>query len=237
MVGAFIIGALSTLLISIFIEYQKKPKLFFEIEDPPHENLVLSNGPIKEGRFLRVNLCNKAMPKWLQWMGRNAAMYCEGQIQFYHIDNNAPIFSKSMPIRWSNSDEPLSPQVLSGFGWTGYTSGVSGPNSPQGSIAFVFDAAKYNAAFHRNCFPGCKELIDVVARFDSDDDCYGWCNDNYIQGWRNPLWKLPQGRYICKVTVLSAGERASAFFQIENSVARTHFRLLPMKANKQLFNE
>jgi hypothetical protein len=213
-IGAFI-GALLTLVISVYIEYQRKPKLYFEIEDPPIDNKYPS-APAREARFLRVTLYNREMPKWLRWLGRNAAMHCGGHIQFYHIDNGAPVFSRSMPIRWAGSDEPLSFQAL-----------------PNGQLAQLFDPAKYNAAFYRNCFPGSKETIDVASRFDNDDECYGWCNENYLpdKGWRNPDWKLPKGRYIVRVTIISAGEKVSDFFQIENSVAKQHFRLL--KASKR----
>jgi hypothetical protein len=213
-VGAFI-GALLSLTISIYIEFQRKPKLYFEIENPPIDNTYAS-APAKEARFVRVYLCGQAMPRYLRWLGRNAAMYCGGHVEFYHLDNGAPVFSKPMPIRWAGSDEPLSVQL-----------------SPNGQVTQLFDVTKYSAAFHRNCFPGCRELIDVAVRFDSDDECFGWCNDSYLKGWRNPDWKLPKGRYLVRVTVLSAGEKAEDVFQLENSVGRQHFRL--MKATKHDF--
>ena len=149
-------------------------------------------------------------------MGRNAAMQCEGNVEFYHMDNGAPVFSKPMPIRWAGSDEPLSLQVL-----------------PDGQVALIFDPFKYNSISRRNCSPGGKETIDVAARFHNDEECYGWCNENYLpgKGWRNGDWRLPKGRYIVKVTVLSAGEKVSQVFQVENSVAKQHFRL--MAANQQ----
>jgi len=207
--GAFI-GALLTLVISIYIEYQRKPKLYFEIEDPPVENTYPA-APAKEARFARVHLCNRAMSKWFRWLGRSAAMQCGGHVQFYHLDNGAPVFSRPMPIRWAGSDEPLSFQML-----------------PNGQLAQLFDPSKYNAAFRRDCFPGGKETVDIAARFDNDEECYGWCNEAYLpgKGWRNPDWKLPKGRYFVRVVVLSAGEKVSDVFQLENSVARQHFRLM-----------
>lgn len=113
-------------------------------------------------------------------------------------------------VRWSGSDEPISAQVLA-----------------DGKVALLFDLAKYNAAFRRNCFPGNKESIDIAARFDSDDECYGWSNETYLpgKGWRNEDWKLPKGRYLIKVTVYSSGETVSGVFQLENTVGRKDFRL------------
>jgi len=212
-IGAFV-GALLSLFISIYIEYQRKPKLDFEIEDPPLD-LRYQSAPAKEGRFVRVKLQNRGMPRLLKWLGRDAAMHCHGDIQFHHFDG-APVFSRPMPMRWAGSDEPLSHQVM-----------------PNGQVKQLFDAAKYNAISYRDCFPGTTETIDVAARFDQDDECYGWCNENYLpgKGWRNLEWKLPKGRYLVRVTVYSAGDKVSAVFKLENSVARQHFRL--MRASKE----
>jgi hypothetical protein len=115
-----------------------------------------------------------------------------------------------MPVRWAGSDEPFSYQAL-----------------PDGKIVQLFDPAKYNAAFRRDCFPGAPELVDVAARFDNDEDCFGWSNDSYLpeKGWRNPEFRLPKGRYFVKVTVRSSGEKMCGVYTLENSVARQHFRL------------
>jgi hypothetical protein len=65
-------------------------------------------------------------------------------------------------------------------------------------------------------------------RMTNHEECYGWCNEAYLpdKGWRNPDWKLPKGRYLVKMVVLSAGEKVTDVFQLENSVAQQHFRLL-----------
>jgi len=208
-IGAFL-GAVLSLLASIYIEYQRKPKLYIEIEEPPYD-ATYSAAPAKKVRFLRVRLCNQPMPKFLKWLNREAAMYCNGDIQFHHMDDGAPLFTRPMPVRWSDSDEPLSLQVL-----------------PDGKAALIFDAAKYNAAFRRNCYPGNKESIDVVARFDNDKECYGWSNETYLlgKGWRNDDWKLPKGRFLVKVTVYSSGETVVGVFKLENSIGRKDFRLM-----------
>jgi hypothetical protein len=206
--GAFL-GALLSLFISIYIEYQRKPKLYFTIEDPPND-ASYSNAQAQKARFLRVQLWNRAMPKFLNWLNREAALHCNGDIQFHHIDDGATIFSRAMPIRWSGSDEPISFQVLQ-----------------DGRVAQIFDPGKYSAAARRNCYAGSKETIDVVARFDNDEDCYGWSNENYVpgKGWRNDDWKLPKGRFFVTVTVYSSGEKVVGAFKLENSIGRKDFRL------------
>ena len=181
-IGAFL-GAFLSFLGMIFVEYQRKPKLHFKIEYPPLD-CTYASAQAKEARFLRVELSNNAMPRLLKWLGRDAAMHCEGNIQFHHFENGIPVFSKSMPIRWAGSDEPVTPQLM-----------------PNEEVKLLFDPAKYNAAFHRNCFPGTKELIDVAARFDNDDQCYGWSNDNYLVPFQETLcrffraWRLRYEAY------------------------------------------
>jgi hypothetical protein len=207
--GAFL-GALLSLFVSIIIEHRRKPKLSLKIEEPPTD-ITYSNSPANRARFLRVRLSNQAMPQFLKWLGRNAAIHCQGEIQFYHQNDGAAVFSKPMPIRWAGSDEPVSFQALSG-----------------GQIAQLFDPSKFNAAFFRDCYAGAEEPIDVVARFDNDTDCYGWTNENYLpnKGWRNDDWKLPSGRYLVTITVYSAGEKVVELFKLEDSVGIQHFRLI-----------
>lgn len=149
-------------------------------------------------------------------------MQCYGDVQFYHFEDAAPIFSKPMPIRWGGSDEPLMFQLM-----------------PDKSAALVFDYSKYNSSFYRNCFPGIKEPIDVAVRFDDDIDCFGWTSENYFpdKGWRNPAWKLPKARYLVKITVHSSGKTVSAVFQLENTATRKDFRLLlPTEGDILKFN-
>ncbi len=201
------LGALLSILASIGIEYQRKPKLHFEIEDPPTEGFY-SSGSVKKARFVRVLLCNKAMPRLLKWLGRNPALQCSGHIQFYHIADGAPILSSAMPIRWAGAEEPFTLQTIE-----------------NGEPKQVFDVAKYHAASFRNCFPGTKEIIDVAVRFDNEDICYGWSNESYLKDWKNPDWKLSSGRYFVKVTVTCAGELDSGVFKLENSAGMQNFRL------------
>jgi hypothetical protein len=210
--GAFL-GALLSLLVGIVIEYQRKPKLSIEIEQPPVDQSY-ANAPAKTARFLRVVVANRAMPRLLRWLGRSTAQQCSGHISFHHLDDGAPILSKPMPIRWAASEEPVSFQIV------------------ENQVVSMFDPAKYNAAFRRDCFPGIPEPADVVARFDNEDDCYGWSNENYLphKGWRNPEFKLPKGRYLVAVVIRSSGEDVSKILKLENSVGAQHFRLMEASA-------
>ena len=207
--GAFL-GALLSLLVSVAIEYLKKPSLELLAEHPPVD-VTYTNHPAATARFVRIRVRNRAMPRLLRWLGRSAAYQCIGYVTFHHLDNGSPVLSKPMPIRWSGSAEPVMLHVLA-----------------DGNVAQVFDPVRYDAAFRRDCFPGSEEIADVAAKFDSDKECYGWSNETYLpgKGWRNQDYRLPQGRYLVRVTVRSSGENISKVFQLENSVGRQHFRLL-----------
>ncbi|MGB0081390.1 MAG: hypothetical protein WBP90_07670, partial [Terracidiphilus sp.] len=171
---------------------------------------------VAQSRFLRVKVYNKPMPTPLHWLDRSAALQCTGDVQFCRESGTA-IFSSPMKIRWSGSDEPNSPQLN--------TSGV---------VVYLFDARKYSAAFRRDCFPGVPELVDIAARYDNEDECYGWSNESYLKGVRNPDFKLDKGRYLVKITIYFSGNIASHVFALENYASRKDFRLEPAsKAEKK----
>jgi hypothetical protein len=202
----FVLGALFTMA----IEFEKKPKLTLTIETPPldRENLP---APVAHSRFLRVIVLNRPMPKIFRWLDRTPAYQCTGDITFHYPGDGASVFAKAMQVRWSGSEEPFSSQVLL-----------------NGSVAQVFDPAKYHAAFRRDCFAGSPELVDVVGKYDDDQECYGWCNDSYlhVQTWpRNPEWILPMGTYLVRLTIRCSGEKLSRVFKLDNTVAREHLRL------------
>jgi hypothetical protein len=75
--------------------------------------------------------------------------------------------------------------------------------------------------------PGETQRLDVAARFDAEDECYGWNNESYFSDpiWRNPEWRLNAGRYLVKVTIISAGDKCIGLFRLINDVSRLDFRL------------
>jgi hypothetical protein len=123
-----------------------------------------------------------------------------------------------MPLRWSGSEEPIS--LFS---------------DSTGTVKTLFDPVKYNAAFRKDCIVGTQEQIDVAARFDDDDECYGWSNESYLpgKGWRNEDWKLPKGRYLVSVAVTFSGETVREAFEIENSVSIDSFRIESASRSKR----
>jgi hypothetical protein len=213
--GAFL-GALISLIISIIIENQRKPKLSIELDNDSLDNNLVGK-PAKIIKLLRVHVINKKKPAIFFWMNRDAAMHCNSEIQVFNIDNLLPRFSQPIPTRWPRSDEPLSYLF----------------NPSKKELKQIFDISKYNAVNARNIYPNSEEPIDTFVRFDDDEECYIWNNDTYYRGWRNPEVKIPSGRYYVIITVYSSGDVIKGYYQLENSASIDHFRLIELEKEEK----
>jgi hypothetical protein len=82
-----------------------------------------------------------------------------------------------------------------------------------------------------------EEILDIAARFDIDEEAYGWCNDNYISEplWRAPQWRLNQGNYLVKVKIVSANTEKTELFRIINSGPINDFRLEDARPDDKAF--
>jgi hypothetical protein len=150
-------------------------------------------------------------------MQRAAAIQCRGEITFHHLDDGQDIFCRAMDVRWANSPEPIASQIL----------------SLDNKVQFhIRDFARTAAESRIDVYPGEEELLDVAVRFDGEVDCYGWNNDSYGHGWRNPEWKLPHQRFLVKVVINFSGQKCTGIFRLVNDVdSLTDFRLLPASAD------
>jgi len=151
------------------------------------------------------------MPILFRWLGRNAAMHCYGTIEFFDYENCIPVFSDPMPLRWADSKEPMTFLQLS-----------------HGQLKKVFDPTKFSSAEYCNVYPGSNEPIDVVAKFDVDEECYGWSNMNYLpdKTWRNKDWELRKMKYLVHVKVYTNGESKDALYVLDNTVLRCDCKLV-----------
>jgi len=201
------IGAIVAILITICIENLRKPKLQFRIA-LPHDR-GYQGRPARQARFLGLDLVNKPLPWWARWMSRNAAIQAHGIITFHRLDGQN-IFGRAMNIRWSGSPEPIAMSVEVG-----------------GNKISIVDPTRFTLTPRMDIYPGEAERLDVAARFDQEDECYAWSNENYLSRplWRNPDWKLPSGRYIVKVTIISAGQKCAGLFRLINDVPQEDFRI------------
>lgn len=212
-----VLGAIVAVIITIWVESLRKPKLTLEIGKP--SDIAYDKRPARNVRFLGIELINKPLPKIFRWLQRNAAVQCHGMIGFYHLDGQN-VFARSMPIRWSGSPEPV-PMLI----------------SVGEQRILLADPARFTLTPRIDVYPGESERLDISAKFDDENDCYGWSNENYFSDppWRNANWRLSSGRYLVKVTIVSAGEKFSGLFRLVNDVPRQDFRIEPSLPNDKVF--
>jgi hypothetical protein len=207
-----VLGAVIALLMTMIQENLRKPDLGLRIHRPMDMHYPAEEGrPAKDARFLSLELFNRPLPKWARWMSRYAALQCHGTLTFHHLDGQN-IFGRSMPIRWSGSLEPV---PMTGF------------VGDQQMI--ILDPTRYNPSPRMDVYPGEAARLDIGARFDNEEECYGWSNLSYISNprWRNPDWKLGKNRYLVRVVIVSAGEKCTGTYRLINDVPQRDFRLEP----------
>ncbi len=202
-----VIGAIFAAVITIIVEYLRRPNLHLNIPKP--EEIKPKGGPADFIKSLRIKVENKPLPCWAKWMSRNPALRCRGYISFYHLDGQ-DVFGHSMDVRWPKLPQPL-PLMFE-------------LDDKKGRI---YDFARYTIEQEVDVFPGKDEFVDVACRFDKDKECYGWNTESYFSDplWRNPKWQLSNDCYLVKVTILSSGQECNELFRLINDVSIDKFRL------------
>jgi len=206
-----VLGAIISAMLTVLLDYERQPKLTFSIEAPPYDAHYGPGAPATEGRYLRLRVSNEG--PWSRWMLRLPATQCRAEITFHHLDGQN-VLGRTMAGRWSETPEPLTIPIVSGHT----------------VISQIIDSARLTADSHIDIQPGQSTLLDIAARFDADDDCYGWNNEAYLtpSPWRNPLWRLPNNRYDVRVAVVSGGRRWTHAARLVNDLSRQDFRLEPI---------
>jgi hypothetical protein len=200
-----VVGAIIAIGITILFEWLKKPKLRIKMLSPNEGDRVYPKHQAKTARFLYMELHNEKLPKLLRFIMRETALQCHGTVVFYHLDGQK-VYDREMEVRWSGTPEPV-PTILQIEDkqyqiWSNY------------SIVTRVDI----------CTGEC-ERFDVAAKFDNEVECYGWSNQNYTKGWRNPDWKFNPERYLVRITFISAGEKCTGMYRLVNDVPQKDFRL------------
>ncbi|MEW6487772.1 MAG: hypothetical protein AB1578_07645 [Thermodesulfobacteriota bacterium] len=204
-----VLGAVIAIFITIFVENLRKPKLSFGLSDPVDHQY--EGRPARTARYLLVDVTNRRLPWYARWMSRDAALSCHASVSFHHLDGQN-VFGRVMPGRWSGSTEPIPMQFVLG-----------------GQAGYLLDPTRFTVTSEVDIQPGETKRLDIAARFDDEDCCFGWSNLSYLSNpvWRNPDWKLPPGRYLVKVTVVCSGEKRTGLFRLVGDVRQRDFRLVP----------
>jgi hypothetical protein len=150
----------------------------------------------------------------LSWMLRSPALQARGSIIFRRPDGQ-DFFGRTMEARWAATPEPIPPTLI----------------GPANQSFQIVDFARFTSGTRIDIYPGEQEKLDVVARFEPDQECYGWNNETYFPpsvNLKNPNWRLPTGRYLVVATIRSSGQTKTASVQLSNEGDLEDFRLEPI---------
>jgi hypothetical protein len=208
-----ILGGLITIAVAMVIEYLRRPKLTISIAKPD-EFSQFSIAPTP-GRSLKLIVRNEP----LSWMLRSPVLQARGSIIFRCPDGR-DFFGRTMEARWAGTPEPIPPQLI----------------GPGDQIFQIVDFARFTSGTRIDIYPGEQEKLDVVARLEPDQECYGWNNETYFPpsvNGKNPNWRLPTGRYLVEATIRSSGQTKTASFQLINEGDLQNFRLEPLMEERR----
>jgi len=207
---SFILGALASIFATIVFERLRRPTLSVELAPADDKNYGAGHPIAHTARFLQVSVKNREPPLLFRWLSRNAASQCVADITFYHLDGQR-VFTQDMPGRWSGWPEPLA--------LVGHVGG-----QPIELVNPYYLSPEFRRV---NIYSGAPRSLDVAVRFDNDEDCYGWTTANYNSQppWKDPVRRLPSGRYLIKVNVHADAAAISACFRLINDTAVEDFRL------------
>lgn len=144
---SWFLGAITTILVSLWVENLRRPRLRLRIVAP--KDTEYQGLPANQVRFLLVGVRNEN-PSWLTRQ-RNAP-FCRVAVTFHRREGTAA-FGKVMIARWDASPEPVPMQGII----------VGGPEIR------ILDPGRFEATPRMEIIPGEEpSSFAVAARFDAD---------------------------------------------------------------------
>lgn len=123
-------------------------------------------------KFFRVSVSNKPFPMLLGWVPRQTAENCRPKVEFYDL-NKKPLFGFNG--RWAST-----------------------PELPQLEHDHLLKLLYPDPV----TIPvGDSEFLDIIVKYEKDEEAYGWNNEAYVYNWKTPHYKLNCGKYLIKVTI------------------------------------
>jgi hypothetical protein len=214
-----VLGAVISILVTIWVENLRRPRLRISIAPPVDTTLTSLTGAYQPMPFrsLRVRVSNGALSWLAGWLERAPALQCRGTITFHRYVDGQDVFGAVMAGRWAGGPQPSPIPII---------------NATNNQIEhWLYDDERLGSAgADMDIYPGNSEDLDVVVRFNTDQDCYGWNNETYFlrppaQPGRNPKWTLGHSRFLVKVVIRSSGHTRTDVFELINDVPVTSFRL------------
>jgi hypothetical protein len=212
-ITAVFLGVLSSLIVAMFVEWMRKPRLSFSILPPEEIGMYSADGALIERYVaLKVRVSNDALPVSFRWMQRQSARDCRATLHFLREDKT-PFIARPMVGRWAGSVQPVP---------------LQGIIHPSMETIEIHDIARLTADSRIHIPAGETEDLDVAVRFPAANNAFGWTNESYRYGGRHPGFSLPSGRYLVDIVVQSEGVKKQERLRIENDHTIEEFRLAPL---------
>lgn len=166
-------------VLALWVEHKRQPDIDIVADDHANADVTYAKGHPRGGerwKYFRVRISNKQFGFPFGWIPRYTAQNCSALITFSRVGTDNTGFS--MKGRWAGTPEP-----------------VHFPGD-QVFVKILFPDPVSIA-------PGASEILDIFTQQESDRCAYGWNNESYLHGWRNPAYKLERGTYNVIVTIIT----------------------------------
>jgi hypothetical protein len=226
--SGFIAGAAVTFWFGLLLEIARRPDLRITPIDAFANPISGSPQGPRIMDTIRVNIENRPLPRYYQWINREPVRQGYGRIQFYRCTSNGyEALHRPMPARWVTVYQP---GPLFGYRW-GYQ-GQPGRMTvclTEGMLLYDvtrFDTLDQEPLQRMDIYPGDKKPLDVVCRYQDSGECFGYSNQYYLPdqlGEYKNTWPLPEEKYLVEIKMFSSAKPLTEYFILENS--QTTFRL------------
>jgi len=199
------LGALLSAATTILLDWQKRPKLRFDIAAHVCERSRTVDPDGKVIDFYQgVGLVVTNLKRWPFRWPRQTLQRATAAVSFHDPHTGADIFPRSMNGRWASLPQP---EIVFAI---------------KGGRIFIGDQSLIRSVPAVDIPWGESEKLDIAAKFDGGDWAYGWSNENYYDPqhrYRCERWRIEQGRCLVKVVVLGSGEKLVKVFALVNGSA------------------
>lgn len=180
MVTEIIISFLSAIFgvaIALLVDKQRLPKIRITANDSANSDNTYPSGHPRQGerwKFFRVAAKNKRISPFLDWLIiRQTAENCRAKISIKSIDNLTNICFKG---RWSSTPE---------FSYLDQHSQILKMIEPD-PVTIVENH---------------EEFLDIITKYENDNEAYGWNNEAYFNNWRSQHHKLYPEKYEVNIII------------------------------------
>ncbi len=186
------------MLVVIWFEWMKRPKLRITIAEP--WDGYLGNSLVRTVRITAENVSPPVVVRW--FVRRQPAFAAYALIDFFRLDGTTA-GAGSMNARWVGSPQP--------------------PQLAQNNVIYpdALEILRY-----RDVHINRVEPIDIATKFGDEMDCFGFTNTSYRHhDFKDPGWHLPQESYRIRVSIYSGSDEKSKTFILRNDLPRPDFCL------------